>query len=121
MKIICKALPMLLIFAIVICLASCGLREEPAFAHDGDGFVARVVKVEGNSLLVEPANEDAPEARSSDRFRVPNYFESRVKKGDIVIIEHDGMIQETYPASFHKIFSMTLVGDDGTNENVCID
>ena len=121
MKFLRIALPVLLVAAMALCLASCGLHKEPVFEYDGEGFVARVVKVEGNSLLVEPANSDAPEARSSDRFTVPNYFEGRVRKGDTVVIRHNGMIQETYPASFNRIFEMILVGDDGTNESVIID
>ncbi len=121
MKILRIVLSLVFVTVMVCGCVSCALREETVFEYDGEGFAARVVKVEGKSLLVEPANADAPEARSSDRFYVPNYFESRVKKGDIIIIEHDGMIQETYPASFHKIFSMTLVGDDGINESVIVD
>ena len=120
MKIL-QTISLLLLGAILmVSFASCN-RNNSDFDYSGNGFVSRVVEVRDNSLLVEPRDVDAPEARSSDRFRVPNYFESRVKKGDTVIIEHDGMIQETYPASFHKIFSMTLVGDDGINEAVCID
>ena len=121
MKILRIALPVLLAFAIAFCLASCELRDEPTFEYDGDGFVARVVKVEGGVLIVEPANADAPEARSSSRFSVPNYFTGQIKKDDKIIIKHDGIIQETFPASFHRIFEMTFVGDDGLNETVHID
>lgn len=121
MKLLRIALPIILAMVVALSLVGCGKEKNENFEYDGEGFVARVVNVEGGSLLVEPAEADAPEARSSDRFYVPNYFESHVEKGDIIIIEHDGMIQETYPASFHKIFSMTLVGDDGINESVCID
>ena len=118
---IIKTLALVCLSAVLtLCVLSCNKDGEP-LNYDGEGFVARVVKVEGSSLIVEPVSDDASEARSSDRFSVPNYFEGRVKKGDTVIIEHDGMIQETYPARFNKIFSMTLVGDDGMNEVVLID
>ena len=120
MKILHGVSLLLLAAALILCFVSCN-RNSSASEYSGDGFVSRVVEVGKNSLIVEPRDADSPEARSSDRFSVPNYFESRVKKGDTVIIEHDGIIRETYPASFHKIFSMTLVGDDGINENVCID
>ena len=105
---------------VALCVAACAQNENKEIDYDGDGMVATVIEVHDSYLLVAPA-EGSPEARSSDRFSVPNYFAKKVKKGDTVIIEHDGMIQETYPASFHRIFSMTLVGDDGINENVCID
>jgi len=108
------------VVAVALCVAACAQDEKKNIDYDGEGMVATVIEVHEGYLLVAP-HEDAPEARSSDRFSVPNYFTGRVKKGDTVIIEHDGMIQETYPASFHKIFSMTLVGDDGKNESVCID
>ena len=117
---IIKLLTAVFLVAVTLtCAVSCNKNVEE-INYDGDGMVATVIEAHENYLLVAP-REDAPEARSSDRFSVPNYFTGRVKKGDTVIIEHDGMIQETYPASFHKIFSMTLVGDDGENETVCID
>jgi len=113
--VLCICLVVLVVFSAV----ACG-KDEKEIEYNGEGLVATVVEAHDGYLLIEP-REGSLEASSSDRFSVPNYFESRVKKGDTVIIEHDGSILETYPAAFGKIFSMTLVGDNGINESVAID
>ena len=112
--------PILLLAALTLCLFSCDENKND-ISYDGDGFVATVVEVGEGYLIVKPADMNAPEARSSDRFSVPNYFANPVKKGDTVIIKHDGMIQESYPASFHKIFEMTHACESGMYETVTID
>ncbi len=112
--------------SLVLCLGVVGigtLVERGKGVQDpyGEGSHAFEVKEVYDSYLLVTPSASNPASGSSDLFSVPNNFENSVKKGDTVVISHNGLIQETYPASFNKIYEMTLIGDDGTVETVIID
>ena len=71
---------------------------------------ARIVEINGNSLLIEPC-EGQWELASADRIFfsaewLPEKYTPEV--GSVLVIEYDGMLMETYPAQINKPFSVTV-------------
>lgn len=65
-------------------------------------FVATVVEINGDSVLVEPF-ENEGERLSSDRisFSVSSFEDIDVKVGDFIEVTYKGGIMESYPAQIH--------------------
>lgn len=103
-----KILSVWTMLMMVLVLAGCEPKEtapEPA-GPDQVIFNAVVLEVNGESLLVEPA-EETSERKSSDKIQVGLSGMSEDKKsellaaaeaGDVVCITYNGGIMETYPA-----------------------
>ena len=73
-------------------------------------FRARILEIHDTYFLVEPV-EGSPQLRSADRIQVDRKYltsapEPRV--GDILQIEYDGQIQETYPARIPNVYHIAL-------------
>ena len=83
--------------------------EEATNDENGDNnshiavFTAKIIKIDGNTVTVEPLEE--PERSSSDRivFSKAELEEINVKKGDTVVITYDGIVMETYPAKINAL------------------
>lgn len=71
-------------------------------------FYAKVLEIDDQYLLVEPAN-NSYESKSSDKINISlktiNCPEN-LEIGDSVIIAYDGMIQELYPAIIPNVYSI---------------
>ena len=73
-------------------------------------FRARILEVHEGYFLVEPV-EGSWELSSASQIEVPitNMSPSpEPQVGDILQIEYDGMIQETYPARLNKVYHLAL-------------
>ena len=93
-----------------------GLLDEAEDAAEEDiaevtVFRAKVLEVSKNRVLVEPL-EGQRERQCSDRIYVAfgNLTQNpEIRVGDILQIQYDGMIQETYPAQINGIFAIEVV------------
>jgi len=85
-------------------LSGCGKKENPTFQ-------AYVTEIEGTNMTVTPV-EGSAELSSSDIFVVPmeNMEASpQIQVGDIIEIEYNGEILESYPASLGEIYNISVV------------
>ena len=71
-------------------------------------FQATVIEVTGNSILVEPI-EGSSELSSSDQFSIPNKDGLELQTGNIIEIEYNGDILESYPAQLGEVYNITIV------------
>lgn len=87
-------------------------------AERNDRFVMRATITEiGNGYMLVSPVEGSWELTSSDSFNIPivNMAPSpEPVVGDIVEIEHNGVIRELYPASFSEVFSITVISDENS-------
>lgn len=102
------------IIAIILCLAfmlpivGVGIRltqKNPVT------MTGTVVAIEGDTILVEPI-EGSSELKASNRFSVSvAYIDAsiRPKIGDMVGVQYDGQILETYPARLSQVSSITIM------------
>lgn len=76
-------------------------------------FEATVLKVSDNSILVKPV-DNSTELNSSNQIYV-NYKDIKIpfelKEGQIIKIEYDGLIAESYPAQINNVFKISLIKD----------
>ena len=103
----------LIVAAVAVCLAAAyGLLAEPLVSARGAAasFTAQVLSVDGQTLLVAPA-EDTTEARSASVFNIPTPADFVAAPGDLILVEYDGLIQETFPASVGEVYSIRKVGE----------
>lgn len=102
----------LIIAAVAVCLAAAyGLLAEPLEPARAPvfSFTAQVLSVDGQTLLVAPA-EDTAEAKSASVFRIPTPPDLDAAPGDLILVEYDGLIQETFPASLNEVYNVRKVG-----------
>lgn len=77
-------------------------------------FRATVMEVSDAEILVEPVNGTI-ELSSADRIYVPNKEGLELQAGDIVEIEYDGSILESYPAQLGEVYNIKIVEQVGTD------
>ncbi len=93
--------------AALLLLAACSGKTEEAVT-----FRATVLEVREGCYLVEPV-EGSAELKSADRITVPikNAAPSpEPEAGDILEIEYDGRIAESYPAQITTVYSISVIG-----------
>ena len=101
-KLICA----LTTLAMLLSLAACGGKTENAAT-----FRAAVLEINDGYYLVEPV-EGSAELKSADQITVPmkNMSPSpEPEVGDILEIEYDGYIAESYPAQINNVYSIRVV------------
>lgn len=101
----------LLLFGLVGCAATQDNEEEHVT------FLATVVELPGNTVIVEP-EESSAAAASASRIALSLSDitdDSLPQVGDVYQIEYDGVILETYPAQLHRVFSMEVVSVAGAS------
>ena len=109
--------------AAIICLTvfilfSRNLKEDssnPAASADDKkhsaSFSAAIIEADEHSLLVEPV-EGSAELSSSDRISIPIEYMPKSptpKVGDIISIQYNGEIMESYPAQLGEIYGIQLM------------
>ena len=112
--------------AAIICLTvfilfSRNLKEDssnPAASADdkkhSTSFSAAIVEADEHSLLVEPV-EGSAELSSSDRISIPIEYMPKSptpKVGDIISIQYNGEIMESYPAQLGEIYDIRFIETD---------
>lgn len=81
--------------------------------NDNPVFQATVIEVNGDLLLVEPAPQ-SDAAKSADRIQVPltsvdEETRTQLKTGTQIIVEYDGALQETYPATVNTLYNIYIL------------
>ena len=75
---------------------------------DEVSFQAVVLEADDKMLLVEPV-EGSAERSSADKIYVANEDDWKPAAGDLVEIEYDGSIMESYPAQLGKVYRINIV------------
>lgn len=86
-----------------------------------NAMLAIVTEFDNGSMLVTPV-EGSWELNSSDLFRIPiQNMESSPEPqvGDVIEVEYDGGILETYPASLENIIYISVVEQRDTGYDIC--
>ena len=94
-------------------IAACGKTEDPIILPEQEEpitvtFQAVVLEVSDLSILVMPV-EGSAELDSSDQFSIPNKEGIELQAGDMIEIEYDGSIMESYPAQLGEVYKITLI------------
>ena len=76
-------------------------------------FQATVIEVNGDVILVKPA-ESSDAAKSADKIYVPltdmhEEIRTKLKAGTEIIVEYDGTLQETYPATVGTLYDIYII------------
>lgn len=105
----------LLIIAVLFLLLSTAC-ERKLPDHGGQApavavFQATVVEVNGEMILAEPL-EGSAERLSADRIYVANEEGLKLLTGDVIEIQYDGSILESYPAQLGNVYHITLMEED---------
>ena len=77
-------------------------------------FSAAIIEADEHSLLVEPV-EGSAELSSSDRISIPIEYMPKShtpKVGDIISIQYNGEIMESYPTQLWEIYDIRLIEAD---------
>lgn len=109
-----KQLLLILTLSFSLALAACGTSDSEKLEMDGNGtatFQATILEIYDGYYLIEPV-EGSIELNSADRITVPmeNMNPSpEPKVGDVLEIEYDGSIAESYPAQITNVYSISVV------------
>ena len=86
-------------------------------------FTAAIVDIENGAVLVRPS-EGSSELRSSNVFTIPTqHFASSYapKIGDVVEIEYNDYILETYPAMLDQIYAVRVLPSQDSKDDSSLD
>lgn len=104
-------LTMCVLLAVTACGTSGGGEEPEAGVNEKATFQGTILEIHGDSYLVEPVDGSA-ELNSADRITVPmaNMKPSpEPEVGDVLEIEYDGSIAESYPAQIANVYKISVV------------
>lgn len=97
----------------ILSLVACGKNESDEVQNaeqNSTTFEATILEIQDNYFLLEPV-EGSQERRSADRIEVPmKHMDTtlELQVGDIIEIEHNGEILETYPASLSEVYGIKV-------------
>lgn len=103
-------LTMSLILLVTACGTSSGGGESKVGGDETVTFQATIIEIQDDCYLVEPV-EGSAELNSADRITIPmtNMEPSpEPEVGDVLEIEYDGSIAESYPAQITKVYSIRV-------------
>ena len=116
-----KIIALVLALVCMLCLAGCKADKQGGLENDdvtGD-FTFIVIEASKEHLLVAEIGEDG-KAVEAKQYSVPNVFHSdKIAVGEKIIIQHSGVILETFPMQFVRIYSMERY-DSETGLNVIV-
>ena len=115
-----KWIESMLLLAFMLALTGCG--KGVAGALPGVTFEAELLEIADSYYLVEPV-EGSPELKSSDRITVSMShldLSSEPEVGDILEIEYNGEIAESYPAQIRKVYSIKVVREVNKEEGEAV-
>lgn len=104
-----KLLLLILTLSFILMAAGCGKSE--AEGNETATFQATILEIHDGYYLVNPV-EGSVELNSADQITVPmtNMNPSpEPEVGDILEIEYDGSIAESYPAQITNVYSIRVV------------
>ena len=110
-----KQLLLVLILSLMLAVTACGTSGGGGGSEaDGDEtvtFQATILEINEGYYLVEPV-EGSTELNSADRITVPvpNMNPSpEPEAGDVLELEYDGSIADSYPAQITNVYSISVV------------
>lgn len=110
-----KQLLLILALSLVLAVAACGTSGGGGKSEVGGNettiFQATILEIHDGYYLVEPV-EGSAELNSADQMTVPmaNMNPSpEPEVGDVLEIEYDGSIAESYPAQITNVYSISVV------------
>ena len=109
-----KQLLLILTLSFILTLAACGTSCGGEPEVDGNGtvtFQATILEIHDGDYLIEPV-EGSIELNSADRITVSIENMNPLpepKVGDVLEIEYDGSIAESYPAQITNVYSISVV------------
>lgn len=111
-RVISLILALVCLFAFVACGNNNG---EPSYDPEYTYIVSEVAE---KYLIVTETDENG-NAKEGVIYSTPNPFypENEIAVGDKVIIKHNGIIMESYPMQFQKIYSMEFY-DKATGKSI---
>ena len=104
-------LMIIFILSTVACGTSGGSGESKAGGDETVTFQATILEIQDGYYLVEPV-EGSAELNSADQITIPmtNMEPSpEPEVGDVLEIEYDGSIAESYPTQITKVYSVRVV------------
>ena len=109
-----KQLLLILMMSLILLVTACGTsdggREAKAGGDETVTFQATILEIQDGYYLVEPV-EGSAELKSADQITIPmtNMEPSpEPEVGDVLEIEYDGLIAESYPAQITKVYSIRV-------------
>lgn len=108
-----KQLLLILMIIFILAAAACGTSgggESKAGGDETAIFQATILEIQDGYYLVEPV-EGSAELKSADQITIPrtNMEPSpEPEVGDVLEIEYDGSIAESYPAQITKVYSIRV-------------
>lgn len=126
-----KLLSFFLLVLMIASFASCDENitkiddAEPGVSVDDGEITSTYIVIEATDdyLLVSDIGEDGKAVEGS-QYGVSNVFypDTKIGKGDKIIVVHNGQIMESYPAVFSKIYKMCYRNPEtGRSVEVVID
>lgn len=109
-----KQLLLILTLCLILAVTACGTSSGGESEVDENGkviFQATILEIHDGYYLVEPV-EGSTEWNSTDRITVSviNRKPSpEPEVGDVLEIEYDGLIAESYPAQITNVYSISVV------------
>ena len=100
-----------LILTVTACGTSSGGGESKVGGDETATFQATILEIQDGYYLVEPV-EGSTELNSADQITIPmiNMEPSpEPEVGDVLEIEYDGSIAESYPAQITEVYSIRVV------------
>ena len=108
-----RQLLLILTMSLILLATACGTSSGGESKVGGDEtvtFQATIIEIQDDCYLVEPV-EGSAELNSADRITIPmtNMEPSpEPEVGDVLEIEYDGSIAESYPAQITKVYSIRV-------------
>ena len=108
-----RQLLLILTMSLILLAAACGTSSGGESKVGGDEtvtFQATIIEIQDDCYLVEPV-EGSAELNSADRITIPmtNMEPSpEPEVGDVLEIEYDGSIAESYPAQITKVYCIRV-------------
>ena len=109
-----KQLLLIITMSLTLTVAACGTSSSDGESKvDGDEtvtFQATILEIQDGYYLVEPV-EGSAELKSADQITIPMINiepPPEPEVGDVLEIEYDGSIAESYPARITKVYSIRV-------------
>ena len=115
-----KFVLLLLTIVMILLCVGCGNRNAPDTGPESKVVLAEVIEIDGDTVLVKP-EDGTSELRSSDRYAIPKERirdDIDLKAGMWLQIFYSGSIEESYPAAFGGLKSISVAEWAGRRDAV---
>ena len=115
-----KFVLLLLTIVMILLCVGCGNRNAPDTGPESKVVLAEVIEIDGDTVLVKP-EDGSSELRSSDQYAIPKERirdDIDLKSGMWLQIFYSGSIEESYPATFVGLKSISVAEWAGRRDAV---